>query len=168
MVCFPSRLVRRVLTTASELALEGFQAPTRPQNCVVQPSKSSKSSMSPASHQLDYTFDQATHGQSLDANSIFRLFESCVERYQSLLSAIRRKSQYNMYLRDRLGSKILDEFSRLYIWGQQTCAVLPPKSRNSLDQRLREDGDTEQVVIRSLRRLCNHIDRGQVEKHIVP
>lgn len=164
MVCSPFLLVRRVLTIAPELTLEGFQAPMRPQNCVVQPSKNNQSPMLPASRQLEYTSDQASHGQSLDADSIFLLFESCVERYRSLLSAIQRKSQYNVYLRDLLKSEALDELSRLYIWGQQTCAVLPQNSRHSLDQRLRKDGDTQKVVIRSLRRLCNHIDRGQAKK----
>ncbi|KAH0150767.1 hypothetical protein KCU67_g10527, partial [Aureobasidium melanogenum] len=54
---------------------------------------------------------------------------------------------------------IKDEFSRLRIWGEQTYAVLPQNARRSLDEQLREDEDTKNVVIRCLRRLNSHIEK---------
>lgn len=52
-------------------------------------------------------------------------------------------------------------FSRLRIWGEQTYAVLPRNARRSLDEQLREDEETKNIVIRTLQRLDNHIGRGQ-------
>ncbi|TIA29191.1 hypothetical protein D6C79_10014 [Aureobasidium pullulans] len=53
---------------------------------------------------------------------------------------------------------IKDEYGRLRIWGEQTRAVLPEKARHSLDEQLRENEQTGNMILRTLRRLTNHIE----------
>jgi hypothetical protein len=92
----------------------------------------------------------------MDTNSVCLLFESSLRRYGTLLQALETRD-----LLSTLVPKVKDEFGRLRIWGEETCAVLPQNARRSLDQQLREDENTKQIAIRSLRRLDNHIERGQ-------
>ncbi|THZ63568.1 hypothetical protein D6C85_08891 [Aureobasidium pullulans] len=56
---------------------------------------------------------------------------------------------------------IKDEYGRLRIWGEQTRAVLPEKARHSLDEQLRENEQTRNIILRTLRRLTNHIETVQ-------
>ncbi|THY03991.1 hypothetical protein D6D01_10155, partial [Aureobasidium pullulans] len=53
---------------------------------------------------------------------------------------------------------IKDEYGRLRIWGEQTRAVLPEKARYSLDEQLRENEQTRDIILRTLRRLTNRIE----------
>jgi hypothetical protein len=92
----------------------------------------------------------------MDTNSVCLLFESSLRRYGTLLQALETRD-----LLSTLVPKVKDEFGRLRIWGEETCAILPQNARRSLDQQLREDENTKQIAIRSLRRLDNHIERGQ-------
>jgi len=38
--------------------------------------------------------------------------------------------------------------------------VLPEKARHSLDEQLRENEQTRNIILRTLRRLTNHIETG--------
>jgi hypothetical protein len=101
--------------------------------------------------------DRRAKSGLMDTNSVCLLFESSFRRYGTLLQALETRD----LLSTHLVPKVKDEFGRLRIWGEETCAILPQNARRSLDQQLREDGDTKQIAIRSLRRLDNHIERGQ-------
>lgn len=100
--------------------------------------------------------------------SICHLFGSCLRKYGTLLLALQTDALCSAHLTISLVTDIKDEFSRLRIWGEQTYAVLPQNSRRSLDEQLREDGDTRTVVIRCLQRLDNHIEKGWFRHHIKP
>jgi hypothetical protein len=106
------------------------------------------------------TEDSPKH-KSPDTDSACQLFESSLRRYGTLLLALQRGTLQSTHLTTSLVPELKDEFSRLRIWGEQTYAVLPQNARRSLDEQLREDGETKQIVIRSLQRLNNHIGKGQ-------
>ncbi|KAG9513523.1 hypothetical protein KCV07_g8721, partial [Aureobasidium melanogenum] len=94
-----------------------------------------------------------------NAPSIYHLYGSCLTSYGLLLLSLETDSLCSTHLTTSLVPTVKDEFSRLRIWGEQTYAVLPQNARRSLDERLREDEDTKEVVIRCLRRLNNHIKK---------
>lgn len=79
--------------------------------------------------------------------------------------ALQRKTLQPTHLTTSLVPELKDEFSRLRIWGEQTYAVLPQNARRSLDEQIREDEETKQIVIRSLQRLNNHIGKGEARIH---
>lgn len=117
-------------------------------------------------HAVSSTLDLETEdppkhkSKSLNADSACQLFESSLRRYGTLLLALQRETLQSTHLTTSLIPELKDEFSRLRIWGEQTYAVLPQNSRRSLDEQLREDEETKQIVIRSLQRLNNHIVKG--------
>jgi hypothetical protein len=104
-------------------------------------------------------------GKSLDADSACQLFESSLRRYGTLLLAVQRETLQSTHLTTSLVPELKDEFGRLRNWGEQTYAVLPQNARRSLDEQLREDEETKQIVIRSLQRLNNHIGKGWARIH---
>jgi hypothetical protein len=115
----------------------------------------------------DLQIDEIAKKRIHDANSVCLLFEDSLGRYATLLQALETEDLPSTRWASSLVTAVKDEFSRLRIWGEQTSAVLPQNARRSLDQQLREDEDTKQIVLRSLRRLHSHIERGQVKKHTV-
>ncbi|KAI4763352.1 hypothetical protein E4T52_08029 [Aureobasidium sp. EXF-3400] len=104
--------------------------------------------------------EESPKHKSLDTDSTCRLFKSSLRSYGTLLLALQRETLRSTHLTTSLVPELKDEFSRLRIWGEQTYAVLPRNARRSLDEQLREDEDTKQIVIRSLQRLNNHIRKG--------
>ena len=94
--------------------------------------------------------DGTTKQKSLDAESACRLFEKSIRRYGTLLLALQRNAPQSTHLTTTTVPKLKDEFSRLRIWGEQTYAVLPRNARRSLDEQLREDEETKNIVIRTL------------------
>ena len=105
--------------------------------------------------------DGTTKQKSLDAESACRLCERSIRRYGTFLLALQRNAPQSTHLTTTTVPELKDEFSRLRIWGEQTYAVLPRNARRSLDEQLREDEETKNIVIRTLQRLDNHIGRGQ-------
>jgi hypothetical protein len=103
--------------------------------------------------------------KGLHTESMCDLFRSSVRSFQLLL--LQTETLSSPVLTTSLVPQVKDEFSRLRIWGEQTYAVLPQNSRRSLDAQLREDEDTKKIVVRSLRRLNNHIEKGCVTNYTV-
>lgn len=116
----------------------------------------------------DLQSDESAKERNLDTNSVCLLFKCSLRRYQSFLRNMEKEELRPTHSTSSVIAKIKDEFSRLRVWGEQTCAILPQNARRSLDQQLRGNVDAKQIVIRSLRRLDNHLERGQISKHIVP
>ncbi|KAG9845084.1 hypothetical protein KCU98_g7016, partial [Aureobasidium melanogenum] len=108
-------------------------------------------------HNLE--IDKTLKDDIVGIDSICHLFQSCLRRYGLLLLALQTDALRSTHLVISLVPDIKDEFSRLRIWGEQTYAVLPQNARHSLDEQLREDEDTKNVVIRCLRRLNSHIEK---------
>ncbi|KAH0365206.1 hypothetical protein KCU65_g6254, partial [Aureobasidium melanogenum] len=94
-----------------------------------------------------------------NAPFICHLYEDCLNSYEKLLFSVQTDSLFPTHLTTSLVSTVKDEFSRLRIWGEQTYAVLPQNARRSLDERLREDKDTREIVTRCLRRLKNYVEQ---------
>jgi hypothetical protein len=110
-------------------------------------------------------FDVTIQDESLGVRSVCDLFKSCVEEYETLLSALQSNARHSEYLTNCLIPEAKDEFSRLHIWGEQTCAVFPEAARRSLDQQLRDKEEIKQIVMRSLERLERYIGRGLSSDH---
>ncbi|THY58157.1 hypothetical protein D6C97_04510 [Aureobasidium pullulans] len=91
--------------------------------------------------------------------SIYSFHEKCIRNYENLLLALESENLYAK--RSPAGTLVeaKDEYSRLRIWGEQTCAVLPQKARRSLDAQLRDDEETKRIITGTLKRLSDHITR---------
>ncbi|CAD0097587.1 unnamed protein product [Aureobasidium mustum] len=109
--------------------------------------------------EYDSEIDVIPEDDIADTTSICHLFESCLRRYGVLLFTLQTDTLRSAHLVTSIVPEIKDEFSRLRIWGEQTYAVLPQNARRSLDEQLREDGDTKKIVIRCLQRLNTHIEK---------
>jgi hypothetical protein len=109
--------------------------------------------------------DVNTQDKSLGVRSVCDMFKSCFEGYETLLSALQNNARHSVYLTNCLIPEAKDEFSRLHIWGEQTCAVFPQAARRSLDQQLRDKEEIKEIVMRSLRRLERYIGRGMSSDH---
>lgn len=109
----------------------------------------------------DLNTKEDTKHKSPDADSACHLFESSIRRYGTLLLHVQREASQSTRLTTSTVPELKDEFSRLRIWGEQTYAVLPRNARRSLDEQLREDKETREIVTRTLRRLDSHIGRGR-------
>jgi len=94
--------------------------------------------------------------------SIYDLYKKVLEAHEKLLALLRVDTTVSaIRLATGLVPEVEDICSRLRIWGEQTCAVLPPRARRSLDKQLCEDDLTKKIILRSLERLYNHIMRGR-------
>ena len=111
--------------------------------------------------------DEVVNNQSPGAYSVCYLFKSSLRRYGTLLLALEAESLRSTRLGIMLVPRVKDDLGRLRIWGEQTHAVFPENARRSLDEQLRGDEDTKKIVVRSLRRLNNHIDKGCVRNPII-
>lgn len=108
----------------------------------------------------DSEIDTSPKDRIQDIDSICHVFECCLRKYGTLLLVAQTDASRLSHFSDILIPEIKNEFSRLRIWGEQTRAGLPRNARRSLDQQLREDEQTKNIVIRCLRRLTNHIEKG--------
>jgi len=110
--------------------------------------------------------DEQGNIQSQDANSACRLFLKSLRRYKALLLALEEQPLRSASIGIMLVPEVKEDLSRLRIWGEQTHAVFPQNSRRSLDERLRGDEGTKEIVLRFLRRLNDYIGKGCVKIHI--
>ncbi|KAI1178527.1 hypothetical protein F4777DRAFT_100632 [Nemania sp. FL0916] len=90
--------------------------------------------------------EEATRGRS-----IHEIFIRCLDLYRILASYILEDDDSNAGRGiefDR--NRVLDEFGRLRIWGEETKAALEPKARSSLDDFLRDEerlsGEVKEVL----------------------
>ncbi len=85
--------------------------------------------------------------------SIFTSFSDCLRSFRQLFLALSKKSSRVVILQQVKVPDVLDEYGRLKIWGDQTKATLPEKSRGSLDDTLRNESNLKVIVLNILRRL---------------
>lgn len=102
--------------------------------------------------------DQSSRGRSINET-----FVRCLDLYRSLASYILENNSSNTIGADEIGSgRLLDEFGRLRIWGEQTKAALKPKARSSLDEFLRNEKRLSDEVKEVLGQLEIGLSMGEV------
>lgn len=88
-------------------------------------------------------------------------YSRCLESYQRLLDLIGKKSCRIVRLEQVNVGRILEEYGRLRIWGEQTRAALPEKTRGSLDDAMRNDESLRSNINSILTQLSRHLSRGR-------
>ncbi|KAI0909371.1 hypothetical protein F4823DRAFT_594729 [Ustulina deusta] len=87
-----------------------------------------------------YNADLEPAGQITSGKSIHETFVRCLDLYRSLTFQILDKENSETGVEDEVDlNRLMDEFGRLRIWGEQTKASLAPKARASLDDFLRNE-----------------------------
>ena len=89
-------------------------------------------------------------------------FLNCMSLYRELLLHLARDNSRPIHLKQVDGVKILEEFGRLKLWGEQTNTTRPEDVHGSLDDSLRHDEDTKAVVLGILQLLHDDLKRGIV------
>jgi hypothetical protein len=115
----------------------------------------------------DSDMDEIPKYKSLNTISAWHLFEGCLRNYKALLMALQTEDLRLTYLTTSIVPELKDEFSRLRVWGEQTYVTLIRNARYSLDEQLCEDKNIKKIVLNSLRRLNNHIERGCATNHTI-
>lgn len=80
--------------------------------------------------------------------------------YKRFLLVLNRENCRVVHLQQLNVPKILEEYGRLKIWGEQTRATLPENARGSLDDTLRNDTGLKEVVFDILRQLGAQLGQG--------
>lgn len=93
--------------------------------------------------------------------SISTLYQDALQKYGKLVLDFEEHASPLAPTLEAHSVGIKDEYGRLRIWGEQTRAVLPEKARYSLDEQLRENEQTRNITLRTLRRLTNRIETGR-------
>lgn len=112
-------------------------------------------------------YDEKVNTQGPGADSVCHLFKRSLGRYENFLLALQTESLGSTRIGGMLIPEVKDDYSRLRIWGEQTHAVFSKNARRSLDEQLSGDENTKKIVLRILRRLNNHIEKGCARVHIV-
>lgn len=85
--------------------------------------------------------------------SLSNIFADCIASYKKLLLALNAEGCSAVRLEMVDVQRVLDEFGRTKIWGDQTKATLPPRARGSLDDTLRNSPEIQDTVRGILGRL---------------
>jgi hypothetical protein len=93
--------------------------------------------------------------------SLSKAFADCLTSYKKLLFALNAEDCGVVRLEQVNVTRILEEFGRVKIWGDQSRANLPPRARGSLDDTLRKDSELQDTVGGILSRLRWCLDQGR-------
>lgn len=85
--------------------------------------------------------------------SLSELYLECIQSFQRFLLALSEEDCRVIYLGQVNLSKVLEEYGRTKIWGDQAKADLPARARGSLDDTLRHDDELKLLVQAILMRL---------------
>ncbi|KAH6642845.1 hypothetical protein C7974DRAFT_372708 [Boeremia exigua] len=79
--------------------------------------------------------------------SLAELYEQCASAFQSLLSRLNDPA-FRTRQRDSLSlDAAAEEYGKLRIWAEQTRVILPPGSRGSLDELVRDRAKTKRILL---------------------
>jgi hypothetical protein len=87
-------------------------------------------------------------------------YSKCLGLYQHLLRLLGTKSCLVVHLEQVNVGKALEEYGRFQIWGEQTRAALPERTRRSLDDVLRNDESLKDAVSSILGQLSRLLSLG--------
>lgn len=88
-------------------------------------------------------------------------YSKCVELYKRFLALLGKQNCRIIRLEQANVGKILEEYGRLQIWGEQTRAALPERTRGSLDDAIRNDDSLKDAVDSVLMQLSRHLSMGR-------
>ncbi len=109
-----------------------------------------------------YNADLEPAGQITSGKSIHETFVRCLDLYRSLTFQILDKENSETGVEDEVDlNRLMDEFGRLRIWGEQTKASLAPKARASLDDFLRNEERLNKEVKEVLAQLGTQLSLGE-------
>jgi hypothetical protein len=86
------------------------------------------------------------------------VFIACLQLHKSLLALLQREPARSD---DGDLARALDVYGRLRIWGEETRAILPSSSRDSLDEALRKNPKLKGIATRTLQRLQRKLELGR-------
>lgn len=94
----------------------------------------------------------------VSSSSLSELNLKCIQSFEEFILALSAKDCRVICLEQVHLSKILEEYGRTKVWGDQTKAELPARARGSLDDTLRHDVELKylvQAILIRLRALLN-------------
>lgn len=95
-----------------------------------------------------------------EKTSLAESYARCMESYREFLSLL-TKQDCRVVLRGQLkAERAAEEYGRLSIWGEQTRAFLPDKSRGSLGDTLRKNDTVKRVMHSILAQLSQLLSMG--------
>lgn len=103
----------------------------------------------------------ASSSTPADPASLSELFGTCMDAFRKLLLALGEEDCRVVRLEQVHLPAILEEYGRAKIWGDQTKADLPARTRGSLDDTLRHDDDLKQLVRGVFMRLSALLVQGE-------
>ncbi|KAJ5519017.1 Tetratricopeptide-like helical [Penicillium expansum] len=93
--------------------------------------------------------------------SLSGLYLDCIQLFGEFLLALSEKDCRVICLEQVYLPKILEEYGRTKVWGDQTKANLPARARGSLDDTLRHDTELKHLVQAILMRLRALLSQGK-------
>ena len=101
---------------------------------------------------------------NLSAKAISETYLDCIQLCRRLLYSLGDQSCRVIHLKQVSLERVLDEYGRLQVWGEQARAVLPQYARGSLDDILRNDHNLKEVVNGMLSQLHRCLLAGRFSK----
>ncbi|KAJ4987564.1 protein kinase domain-containing protein [Stagonosporopsis vannaccii] len=96
-----------------------------------------------------------------DSLSLAKLYGQCVSGFQHLLSRLQDAAHHDLQDKAVSLDAALEAHGKLRIWAEQTRVFLPPSSRGSLDELVRDRAKTKRILISALKQLANLLHRGE-------
>lgn len=101
-------------------------------------------------------------GQIASGKSIHETFVRCLDQYRSLTFQILDRENSETGVEDEVDlDRLMDEFGRLRIWGEQTKASLADKARASLGDFLRNEERLNKEITEALAQLETQLSLGE-------
>jgi hypothetical protein len=97
----------------------------------------------------------------VSGSSLSELYIECIQSFGEFLLVLSEKDCRIICLGQVHLSKILEEYGRIKVWGDQTKADLPARARGSLDDTLRHDVELRNLVQAILMRLRALLSQGK-------
>lgn len=94
---------------------------------------------------------------TLERPALSTSYSRCLELYKRLITLLGKKSCRIVRLEQVNVGRILEEYGRFQIWGEQTRAALPERTRGSLDDAIRNDDGLKGAVDSILMQLSHHL-----------
>lgn len=96
--------------------------------------------------------------------SIAALFDQCLQSFQLLAASLQAAPGETIQLGYGNAVKCDNEFGRFNVWGEQSGANLPARTRGSLDDTLRVRDDAKALVVSVLFRLDAVLRQGMYDE----
>ena len=92
-------------------------------------------------------------------------FTQCIQSLARLLALLNHPSSMESEYGKRITAKALVLYGRMRTWGEETRAVLPARSRSSLDEALRKHATLKETVRDILAKIDRQVEDGKLRAH---